>query len=88
MAAERESVGSGMQAKKPYLWGEEVVMEWPWRFVVRARDAAPGPWMLKAPVVVRERMEVVIFWVEEKVESRSVFHLGRDQPGGSTAPES
>ena len=61
MAAERESVGSGMQAKKPYLWGDVVVTEWPWRFVVRAREAAPGPWRLNVPVLVRERMEVVIF---------------------------
>ena len=41
---------------------------------MRAREAAPGPWRLNVPVVVRERMEVVIFCVEEKVESRSVFH--------------
>ncbi len=87
MAAERDSVGSGMQAKKPYRWGEQVVREWPCRFVVRAREAAPGPWRLNEPVVVRERMEVVIFLVEEKVVSRSVFHWGRDQPGGSVMPE-
>ena len=43
-----------MQAKKPYWWGKEVVSEWPWRFVVRAREAAPGPWTLNEPVVVRE----------------------------------
>ena len=49
-------------------------MEWPWRFVVRAREAAPGPLGVKVLVEVRERMEVVILWVEEKVESRSVFH--------------
>ena len=87
MAAERDSVGSGMQAKKPYWWGEEVVREWPWRLVVRAREAAPGPRRLNEPVVVRERMEVVIFLVEEKAASRSVFHWGRDQPGGSLMPE-
>ena len=29
-----------------------------------------------------------MLWVEEKVLSRSVFHLGRDQPGGSIMPES
>ncbi len=88
MAAERDSVGSGMQAKKPYWRGEEVVREWPWRFVVRAREAAAGPWTMGVPVVVRERMEVVIFWVEEKVASSSGFQWGRDQPGGSIMPES
>ena len=36
-----------MQAKKPYRWGEEVVREWPWRFVVRAREAAAGALELK-----------------------------------------
>lgn len=65
-----------------------MVREWPWRFVVWAREAASGPWRLNEPVVVRERMEVVTFWEEEKVLSRSVFHWGRDQPGGSIIPES
>ena len=54
---------------------------------MRAREAAPGPRRLNEPVVVRERMEVVIFLVEEKAASRSVFHWGRDQPGGSLMPE-
>ena len=56
--------------------------------MVWAREAASGPWRLNEPVVVRERMEVVTFWEEEKVLSMLVFHWGRDQPGGSIIPES
>ena len=53
---------------------------------MRAREGAPGPRRLNAPVVVRERMEVAMFWVEEKVLSRSVFHWGREKPR-SVMPE-